>query len=662
MHAEQENQRCLSGERSMKRTAKVDRRAFLTSVAVAGAATAVAPDTRAATTAGSQPASPRPSALRPSAVVAAAESAAPAALGRAEGRPGSDFMVDVLRALKFDYIATNPASSCRGIHESIINYGNNERPELLTVMHEESGTGMAHGYAKVAGKPMALLFHGTVGLQHATMAIYNAWCDRVPLILMVGNHLDAASRPPGVPTTHSAQDPLALVRDFTKWDDQPASLQHYAESLVRGYKIAMTPPMEPVCISLDAHLQEQPQNGEELSIPKLTLTAPPQGDANAEREAARLLAAAERPVIVADRAARTADGMRAVVALAEALSAPVIDQGGRLNMPTSHYLNQGGRGAALVGQADVVLALELTDLWGTLNSFTDNGHGVRKPRLKPGTKVINIGVGDLYIRANYQDFQRFAEADISIGADAEATLPALIEAVKVELTADRRAANAKRGEDLRKAHAQARERSRAAAALGWDASPITTARMAAEIWAQIKNENWALVSPDFFVSLWPHRLWNIEQHHQFIGGSGGAGVGYGLPAAIGAALAHRAEGRLVINIQSDGDLMYAPGALWTAVHHKIPLLTVMHNNRAYHQEVMHVQRVGNWRNRGVDRAHIGTTIDNPFIDYARLAQSMGMLGIGPIEDPKDLAPALKRAIQAVKAGDPVLIDVVTEPR
>jgi acetolactate synthase-1/2/3 large subunit len=646
----------------MERAPKVDRRKFLTSVAVAGAATAVAPDARAATTAGSAPTSPRPSALRPSAVVAAAESAAPAALGRAEGRPGSDFMVDVLRALKFDYIATNPASSCRGIHESIINYGNNERPELLTVMHEESGTGMAHGYAKVAGKPMALLFHGTVGLQHATMAIYNAWCDRGPLILMVGNHVDAASRPPGVPTTHSAQDPLALVRDFTKWDDQPASLQHYAESMVRGYKIAMTPPMEPVCISLDAHLQEQPQNGEVLSIPRLTLTAPPQGDANAVREAARLLAAAERPVIVADRAARTANGMRAIVALAEALSAPVIDQGGRLNMPTSHYLNQGGRGAALVGQADVVLALELTDLWGTLNSFTDNGHGVRTSRLKPGTKVINIGVADLYIRANYQDFQRFAEADISIGADAEATLPALIEAVKAELTAERRAANAKRGEDLRKAQAQARERSRAAAALGWDASPITTARMAAEIWAQIKNENWALVSPDFFVSLWPHRLWNIDQHHQFIGGSGGAGVGYGLPAAVGAALAHRAEGRLVINIQSDGDLMYAPGALWTAVHHKIPLLTVMHNNRAYHQEVMHVQRVGNWRNRGVDRAHIGTTIDNPFVDYARLAQSMGMSGIGPIEDPKDLAPALKRAIQVVKAGDPVLIDVVTEPR
>ena len=201
------------------------------------------------------------------------------------------------------------------------------------------------------------------------------------------------------------------------------------------------------------------------------------------REAARLLAAAQRPVIVADRAARTANGMRSVVALAEALNAPVVDQGGRLNMPTSHYLNQSGRGGALVGQADVILALELTDLWGTLNSFVDNGHGAQTSRLKPGAKVINLGVGDLYIRANYQDFQRFADADISIGADAETTLPALIEAVKSEMTAERRAQNDKRADDMRKAYAQGRDRAMAAAVLGWDASPVTTARLCAEIWA-----------------------------------------------------------------------------------------------------------------------------------------------------------------------------------
>jgi thiamine pyrophosphate-dependent acetolactate synthase large subunit-like protein len=571
-------------------------------------------------------------------------------------------MVDVIRSLDIKYLITNPASSLRGIHESLNNYGKNKDPELLTCMHEESGTAMAHGYFKVAGKPLGLLFHGTVGLQHATMAMYNAWCDRVPMIVMVGNHLDAANRPPLVPTQHSAQDPIAMVRDFTKWDDQPQSLQHYAESMVRAYRVCMTPPMEPVCISLDHHLQEGPINGEVLSIPKLRHVAPPQGNAKAVRDAAKMLVEAQNPVIVVDRAARTARGMALIVELAETLQCPVVDQYGRHNIPNNHHCSQP---ANVIGRADVVLGLELTDFWGTVNSFVDAEHPIQTPRVKAGTKLISIGVGDLYIRANYQDFQRFQEVDIGMGADAEATMPALIEAIKAAMTSERKAQNEKRAEVLKKAKAEQRERARQAAAVAWDASPISTARLSAELWAVIKNEDWALVSRDAQVSNWPHRLWTFDKYHQFIGGPGGAGVGYGAPAAVGAALAHRdAGGRLPVNIQNDGDMMFAPGVLWTAVHHKIPLLNVMHNNRAYHQEVMHVQRVANWRKRGVtsDSIGIGTYINEPNIDYAKLAQSMGMQGIGAIEKPEDLGPALRRAVQIVKAGEPVLVDVVTQPR
>jgi acetolactate synthase I/II/III large subunit len=273
----------------------VDRRKFLTGAAVAGAAATITPPD---STARAQGALAPSKVLPPSAVEMRAEAGTPAALGNhGEGRPGSDFMVDVIRALGIDYVATNPASSCRGLHESINNYAMNESPELLTVMHEESGGAMAHGYAKVTGKPMGLLFHGTVGVQHATMAIYNAWCDRVPVVMLAGNHLDAAHRLPGVPTTHAAQDPLAIVRDFTKWDDQPASLQAYAEAMVRAYRIAMTPPMGPVAISLDAHLQEPALgNGEKLRIPKVTLPTPPQGDSGAVKETAKLLVEAQRPV------------------------------------------------------------------------------------------------------------------------------------------------------------------------------------------------------------------------------------------------------------------------------------------------------------------------------------------------------------------------------
>jgi acetolactate synthase I/II/III large subunit len=637
----------------------MDRRRFLGGGVAVG--TAAASFIAGGATADTAVTAAAPAALRPSAAEQQAEAAGiPRMLAQEAGRPSSDFMVDVIKSLGIEYVATNPASSCRGLHESLINYGMNREPELLTVLHEESGAAMAHGYFKVSGKPMALLFHGTVGLQHAAMAVYNAWCDRVPMMLLVGNHVDAAARRPGVPTAHSMIDPGAFLRDFTKWDDQPASLQHFADSTVRAYRVAMTPPMEPVLLSIDGHLQEHPiKEGTALSIPRLVPTAPPQGDTGAVREAARLLANAENPVIVVDRAARTPEGVGLLVELAETLNAPVVDQLGRMNFPNMHYLYASRR---VIAQADVVLGLELTDFWGTVNDFYDTPENLQRPRIQPHTRLISIGVGDLYIRANYQDFQRFQPVDVAIGADAQATLPALIAEVRAAIPSARRSAIARRGDARRTAFRQTREQARQDAVHGWDASPISTARLCAELWEQLRTEDWALVSRDAQVSNWPHRLWNFEHHHQYIGGSGGAGVGYGLPAAVGAALAHRAHGRLAVNIQNDGDCMYAPGVIWTSAYHKIPLLTVMHNNRGYHQEVMHLVRVGSWRNRGVDRAHIGNEITGPDIDYAMLARSMGVAGIGPITDPAELAAAIRRGIAIVKGGEPVVIDVVTQPR
>src|SRR5262249_43783528 len=305
-------------------------------------------------------------------------------------------------------------------------------------------------------------------------------------------------------------------------------------------------------------------------IPRLVATASPQGDAGAVREAARLLANAESPVIVADRLARTAQGIKLLVDAADTLNRPVVDEYGRMNFPNTHYLAHSERARALIGQADVILGLELTDYWGTVNAYTDNHERTTTSRTKAGVKLISIGVGDLYTKSNYQDFERFAAVDLPIAGDGEATLPALIEAVKSALTAERRAAIAGRAEGMRKARAATRDRLKTDASYAWNASPISTARLAAELWGQIRNEDWSLVSPDNFVSRWPHRIWDMERHHHFIGGSGGAGEGYGLPAAVGAALANRAAGRLTINIQCDGDMMYAPGALWTAVHHQIP--------------------------------------------------------------------------------------------
>jgi acetolactate synthase-1/2/3 large subunit len=648
----------------------VSRRKFLSGAAVAGAAVTAqgaSPATSFAAPA-PNPMEPArlPSALPPSAKVAAAEVGTPQEPKRGNGPVGSDFMVDVIKSLDIEYLPSNPASSFRALHESLINYGGNKKPEFLTCTHEESAVGMAHGYFKASGKPLLTLCHGTVGLQHAAMAIYNAWCDRVPVIVVGGNDLDAAHRPPGVPTFHSAQDINALVRDFTKWDDTPVSLQHYAQSFVRAYKIAMTPPYAPVAISLDAGLQESTihENGESLYIPRYVPTSPPQGDSGAVREAARLLASAERPVIVADRLARTPNGIKLLVELAELLQAPVVDQGSRMNFPNTHHLH---RPAAVIGQADVILGLELADYWATVNAFIDNGehgHGLRESRIKPGTKLISINASELITKANYQDFQRFQVVDVQMAADAEATLPALIEAVKAQNLNNE--AIAKRGEAFRKAKAEARDRTRAAAAIGWDAVPISTARLTAELWPHIKDLDWSMVGSDRQMSNWASRLWPMEKHYHHLGGPGGYGVGYNLPAAIGAALANRSLGRFSVNLQTDGDFMYAPGVLWTAAHHQIPVLTVMHNNRGYHQEVMHVQRLSNRRNRvaslGNDFGPIGTRIENPDIDYAKLAASMGWWSAGPITDPAELGPTFKRAVEVVKSGQPALVDVVTQPR
>jgi thiamine pyrophosphate-dependent acetolactate synthase large subunit-like protein len=623
-------------------------------VAAAGATAAAVGD--AVSAAGQSPA------LGDSSAQALREAGADGAPGTVQGKPGSDFMVDVIKTLDVDYVITNPASSCRGIHESLVTYGGNTMPELLTAMHEESAAAMAHGYYKVSGKPIIVLCHGTVGLQHAAMAVYNAWCDRAPIVLMVGNNTDAATRIPGTPTLHTVQDPGLLVRDFTKWDDQPGSLQHFAESMVRASKIAMTPPLGPVLIAIEEHAQEHAiESNKPLAIPRLVMPSFPQGDLNAVREAAELLANAEFPVIVADRAARTPAGMRHVVELAETLNALVVDRQGRMNMPSTHYLYQMG-GAAL-RRADVVLGLELTDYWGTFNSMVDNAEQTETPIVRSGTRLISLGVGELYIRANYQDFQRYQPVDIAIGADAETTLPSLIEAVRAAIPASRRAAIAARGDEARRNQAEARRRTLAdAAANGWDARPISSARLSAELWAQIKDEDWALVSRDQSLSFWPHRLWTFEHHHQFIGGPGGQGIGYGLPAAVGGALAHRPHGRLVINLQNDGDCMYAPGVLWTAAHHRIPLLNVVYNNRAYHQEVMHMQRMASWRQRGMQNAVVGTVITDPNIGFADIARGMGLEGIGPVENPNDLAAAIRRGIEVVKSGQPALIDVIAQPR
>jgi len=274
---------------------------------------------------------------------------------------------------------------------------------------------------------------------------------------------------------------------------------------------------------------------------------------------------------------------------------------------------------------------------------------------KSGVKLISISTNELYLKSNYQNFQRFQEFDLSMSADPETTLPSLTEAINRLANADRKQAFQTRGKAFAEASLKARDRARQEATYGWDASPLSIPRISAEVWEQVKGLDWAGGIGGV--------EWNYEKHYQRTHIGSAAGVGFSAPSAVGAALAHRKDGRVYVHLQNDGDLMYGPGILWTAAHHKIPMLMVMHNNRAYHQEVMHIQRMANRHQRGIDKAGIGTTMQDPPIDFAKLATSLGWYAQGPITDPKEIGPAVKRALEAVtKRGEPALIDTVTQPR
>ena len=565
-------------------------------------------------------------------------------------RPGADFMVDVLKSLNFEYVAANPGSSFRGLQESLVNYGGNTMPELLTCCHEESSVGIADGYARVEGRPMAVMAHGTVGLQHASMTIYNSFAARVPVFIILGNHSDAMQRRPGVEWFHSVQDAAAMVRDFVKWDDLPMSLKHFADSSIRAYKISMTPPHGPVILVADGHLQEaEIEPAEDLNIPRLTLTSPPSGDPQAVKEIAELLVAAEYPLIVAGPdATHSEEGLRTLIELSELLQAPVNYD----KFPSHHPLSGGS-----VGNADVILGLNETDLWGTLNTYIDQQERSYYSNTRPGTKLISINANDLYLKSNYQGFQRYAEVDLALAADPAATLPWILEACKELVTSRRRNFFEERGKMLATAHQESMHQAKINATYAWNASPISSGRLNAEIWDVIKDKDWANVGSR------SSNLWNNQKDYQVLRGGGAAALGSTLPISIGAALAHRKQGRFCFSIQTDGDLMYAPGAIWTAAHHQIPLMMVMFNNRAYHQELMHIQRMALRHQRGISgSAEIGNVLTNPNIDYAGMARSMGIHGVGPVSNPNDLRAALRQAADAVENGVPALVDVVTQPR
>lgn len=620
------------------------RRRFLKGAAAGAASALVVNRTAEAQQSGSE----APRITRPTEADGLADYAPPERPDPFIRQPGSDYMVDVIKNLDIDYVAVNPGSSFEGIHESLINYGGNTEPELLTVLHEEAGAAMAHGYAKAAGKPMMTLMHGTVGLLHATMGMFQAWADRVPIFAVVAhsrNPTSVVNRP------HSAQDMGALVRDFVKWDDEPTTLELFGASAMRAYALGTTPPMGPTLLVVDSELQERDvPDLSALRVPTLSKPAPPQGDSGAVREAAEWLVAAERPLIRSGKLARTAAGWDGLLELAELLQVPV-DVGNYASwqdFPSWHRL-YGNGGPDYT--PDLILGLELNDMNGPVSQMRANGG-----------RTISICAEYLSQGSNIHDFGNYSEVDLAIAADGEATLPALIEEVRRLTTRDKAGLFEARGARIAEAHKAMRAAELDEARYGWDASPVSVPRMIAELGRQVQNDDWAIVSGHQFTGTWQRRLMNHDRHYRYNGDCGGFGIGYDTPASVGGALAHREHGRLPIAIVGDGDFNFVgAGAMWTAAHHRIPLLTVIHNNRAYHAEVMLVQRTAGRRGRGAGHAHIGNVIKDPAPDYAKIAEGYGVYA-ETVADPNELAASFDRALAQVRAGEPALVDVISQPR
>jgi thiamine pyrophosphate-dependent acetolactate synthase large subunit-like protein len=636
------------------RRGSVNRRGFLKGAAAGAAASAAAlvtsvsqPEAQGAAAAGNSAAITPPGAAPPPTAVQLerdAGNARPPASVRAVARPGSDLMVHVLRDLGIEYVALNPGSSFEGLQESFINYGAppNKMPELITALHEESAVTMAHGYAKAEGKPMAALLHGTIGIQHAAMSIYQAYYDRTPVLLLAG-------RDEGFIQAHTANDMAGMVRSFTKWDAQPKTLAEALAALQRAYDEAVMPPMAPTLVVLDTELQKE--EAPVLSVPVHRLPQITGIESGQTREIAKTLIDADNPRIAVGRL-RTPQGVEHAVELAELVGASTSTSAtsGPMSFPQRHPLC--GPGASTT--YDYTLGLEAP------GDVAIIGPGLATIT---GRDPTNIGFGGI---AGGGRGGRGGATGRRLQADAEASLPGLIDEVKRLLTADKRHAI----EERCKKHAAANQQARIQAVTeavqakrnGWDSSPVSTARIYAELWPLIMHEDWCLASPSGFSGGHHAQLWDHDKPYSYLGGQGAGGMGYGAPASVGAALAAKSRGRIVINVQTDGDLNYAPGVLWTAVHHQLPMLTVMHNNRAWHQEMMFVQYMTGVRGRGTDRGHIGTTLRNPYIDYTKMAAGYGMAAEGPISDPAKLAPALRRGLDSVKRGEPYLIDVITQPR
>ncbi|HVQ91698.1 MAG TPA: thiamine pyrophosphate-dependent enzyme [Mycobacteriales bacterium] len=584
--------------------------------------------------------------------------AGPGSVDRPEPGPGgaryaSDVLVDLLRALGVRYLPMTPGSSFRGLHDSVVNHGGNADPQLLLCLHEEIAVALAHGWAKAARAVGVAVVHDLVGLMHATMAVYDAYCDRALVLVLGGSGpADPAARRP-VDWTHSATTQAQLVRDYVVWDAEPPTAAAAVTDVLRAFRRAAGPPAGPAYVSLDAAVQESIVD-DSVQVPDLAGFAPvppPVPAPDAVAAAARLCARATNPVLVGGRLGWDPAATPVLVELAELLGAGYVDDRNVVSFPTAHPLNRTGDPAALAG-ADLVIAVDVADIGGLLRARgrSRNGSGPG-----PTPTVIDVSLGDLGRRSwSHVGATPIGRAAHLLG-DPLAGARALLDAVRPLVDRDAAAARADR---VRAAGADRRRRDDARLAR-WHDRPIAPARLVAETWRAVAGVPHLLCVRN--TRTWPTGVWQFDGAGGYLGDSGGGGVGYGPGALVGGALAARDTGRLGVGILGDGDLLMAPSALWTAVHHRIPALVVVNDNGSLYNDEAHQAEIAADRGRPAANRGIGVRVADPAIDIATLARAYGCWSTGPITDPDALGPALAEAVAAATAGAVAVVHVRTAP-
>jgi thiamine pyrophosphate-dependent acetolactate synthase large subunit-like protein len=553
---------------------------------------------------------------------------------------GSDVVADALRALDVPYIALNPGASYRGLHDSLVNYLGNERPQMLLCLHEESAVAIAHGYAKVTGKPMAAAVHSNVGLMHASMAIFNAWCDRKPVVILgATGPVDAAKRRPWIDWIHTASDQGALIRGYSKWDDQPASPAAAREAILRAGWIANTAPHGPTYVNLDAGMQEAkltepvaPIDARRFMPEAVSAPAPA-----SVAQAAELLRGAKHPLMLAGRVSRRLEAWNARVKLAERLNARVItDLKVAAAFPSDHPLLAGNPGTIAatpealeaLRAADVVLSLDWLDLAGVIKHAGGDF----------AAKIVQVSIDHRLHKGWSMDYQALPPVDVMLDCEPDVAVPALIDALGPGAP--------------HMVAARTREPFKPAG------GKLTVDHLAHALRRAVGERPASLTH----VSLsWNGASWPFRHPLDYLGSDGGGGVGGGPGISVGAALALKGSGRLPVAVCGDGDFLMGVTALWTAAHYRIPLLLVIANNRSFFNDELHQERVARMRNRPVENRWIGQRISEPDIDLAGMARAQGAQGFGPVTAIGELGTTFAQAIAAVEEGNVAVVDVRVEP-